>query len=127
VPGLDPATSSPFERFEQEVLRAPYALPEAYFIAIRGDRYVGESALAPEGDDPRVLHQGLTGVLRDDRGRGIAMALKLRTIEYGRAHGFRQIRTMNDSLNEPMLAINEALGFIREPAWITFGKDLSTG
>ena len=55
------------------------------------------------------------------------MALKLKAVEYARSHGLKQIRTWNDSLNRPMLAINEALGFAREPAWITFGKDLSTG
>ncbi|MEP7003571.1 MAG: GNAT family N-acetyltransferase [Chloroflexota bacterium] len=125
VPGLDPATPSPYERFEAEVLRAPSALPEAYFIAIRDGWYVGESALGIEGTDATVIHQFLTGVLRHERGTGIAMALKLRTIEYARAKGFLQIRTWNNSLNRPMLAINEALGFVREPAWITFGKDMS--
>ncbi len=125
VPGLDPATPSPYERFESEVLRGPGSLPEAYFIALRDGRYVGESALGKEGADPTVIHQQLTGVLRDERGKGIAMALKLKTVEYARANGFLQIRTWNDSLNRPMLAINEALGFVREPAWITFGKDFS--
>ena len=52
------------------------------------------------------------------------MALKLRTIGYARNAGYREIRTWN-STNRPMLAINEALGFARQPAWITFGKDLS--
>ncbi len=127
VPGLDPATPSPFERFETEVLHAPWSLPDAYFIAIRDGRYVGESSLAREGSDPTLIHQNLTGVLRDERGRGIAMALKLKAVEYARSHGLKHIRTWNDSLNRPMLAINEALGFAREPAWITFGKDLSTG
>lgn len=126
VPGLDPSTPSPFERFEVEVLHRPWSLPDAHFIAIRDGRYVGESALATEGSDPTVIHQKLTGVLREDRGRGIAMALKLKTVEYARAHGFAQIRTWNDSLNRPMLAINEALGFAKEPAWIDFGTDLST-
>ena len=125
VPGLDPATPSPFERFEEEVLRAPWSLPEAYFIAIRDGRYLGESSLAKEGTDPTTIHQNLTGVLRTERGKGIAMALKLKAVEYARAHGLRQIRTWNDSLNRPMLAINEALGFAKQPAWITFGKDLS--
>ena len=127
VPGLDPATPSPFERFQQEVLHAPWSLPEAYFIAVRDGRYVGESSLAREGTDPTTIHQALTGVLRNERGQGIAMALKLKTLEPARAHGLKQIRTWNDSLNEPMLAINEVLGFVRQPAWITFGKDLSAG
>ena len=127
VPGLDPATPSPFERFEAEVLHAPWSVPDAYFLAIRDGRYVGESSLAREGADPTTIHQNLTGVLRDERGRGIAIALKLKTIEYARSHGLKQIRTWNDSLNRPMLAINEALGFAREPAWITFGKDLAAG
>jgi mycothiol synthase len=125
VPNLDLPTPSPFERFEEEALRAPWALPEAYFIAIRDGRYVGESALAAEGADPSVIYQQLTGVLRDERGKGIAMALKLRAVAYAKERGFREIRTWNASINRPMLAINEALGFTKQPAWITFGKDLS--
>jgi mycothiol synthase len=125
VPNLDQPTPSPFERFEEETLRSPWALPEAYFIAIRGGRYVGESALATEGANPTVIHQQITGVLRDERGKGIAMALKLRTVAYAKERGFREIRTWNASINRPMLAINEALGFTKQPAWITFGKDLS--
>jgi GNAT superfamily N-acetyltransferase len=125
VPNLDPSTPSPYERFEEEVLRSPWALPEAYFIAIRDGRYVGECALATEGADPGVIHQQLTAVLRDERGKGIAMALKLRAVAYARERGFREIRTWNASINRPMLAINEALGFAKQPAWITFGKDLS--
>jgi GNAT superfamily N-acetyltransferase len=125
VPGLDAPTPSPYERFEEQVLRRPWSLPEAYFLGIRDARYVGESSLAKEGTDPTLIHQNLTGVLRELRGKGIAMALKVKTIEYARSHGYRTIRTWNDSLNKPMLAINVALGFKREPAWITFGKDLS--
>jgi len=125
VPSIDPATPSPYERFEEEVLRSPYALPEAHFLAIRAGRYVGESSMGKEGTDPGVIYQHLTAVLRDERGKGIAMALKLRTIEYAKVEGLREIRTWNASVNRPMLAINEALHFAKQPAWITFGKDLS--
>ena len=125
VPSLDPTTRGTYERFEVDTLRSPYALPEAHFIAIRAGRYVAECSMGKEGTDPGVIYQHLTGVLRDERGSGIAMSLKLRTIEYATEAGFREIRTWNASINRPMLAINEALGFTKEPAWITFGRDLS--
>ena len=125
VPNLDAPTPSPYERFEHEVLHGPASVPDAYFIAMRDGRYVGESSLGKEGTDPGVIYQQLTAVVRDERGKGIAMALKLKAIDYARAHGFREVRTWNASTNRPMLAINEALGFAKQPAWIFFGKDLS--
>jgi len=69
---------------------------------------------------PILVWQQLTAVHREFQGHGIAAALKLRTIAYARMHGFREIRTFNSSRNEPMLAINTKLGFIRQPAWIDF-------
>ena len=56
---------------------------------------------------------------------GLAWALKMRTIAYARGHGFRQIRTWNNTMNRPILNINEALGFAKQPVWITFQKDLA--
>ncbi len=58
------------------------------------------------------------------RGLGIATALKLRTIEYAQRDGYRVIRTFNSSRNDAMLAINQNLGFVRQPAWIGFWKSL---
>lgn len=42
-----------------------------------------------------------------------------------RARGVREIRTWNDQRNQPMLAVNESLGFVKRPAWIQYQKDLS--
>ena len=51
-----------------------------------------------------------TGVLKEYRGRKIALALKLLAIRYSRACGAALLRTDNDSQNASILAINEKLG-----------------
>ncbi|MGH2400197.1 MAG: GNAT family N-acetyltransferase, partial [bacterium] len=88
--------------------------------------YAGLSSLFK----PKVgdwLTQGLTGVRRQFRGRHIATALKVKTVEYARDHGIREIRTWNEINNAPMLAINIKFGFVRQPAWITLAKDYQGG
>lgn len=56
-------------------------------------------------------------MLRDYRGRGLAQALKLQTVLLARRAGMRTIRTNNDSLNAPMLAVNRKLGYRPEPGY----------
>src|SRR5437867_1941033 len=126
APSVDPHTPRPFEEWLRNVIDAPNALFDGYFIAVAADgRYLGLSNLYAALDDPRFLWQGLTGVRREARGRGIAMALKLRTVRYALDRGVEHIKTWNDQRNRPILAINEALGFERQPAWIVYEKDLS--
>jgi len=120
----DPPTPPSFERFVEDEVRHPQALLDAFFLAKKGDLYVGESALKRSESDPGVLWQQLTGVLPEYRGTGIATALKLRTVEYAQVMGYREIRTFNSSRNAPMLAINTKLGFARQPAWIDFIREL---
>ena len=106
-------------------LEQPNALPDAFFMAIDKDgRYLGVSNMFRSLDDPKFLWQGITGVRRNARGRGIAMALKLRTVRYAIDRGIEHIKTWNDVHNKPMLSINEALGFAKQPAWISYEKDL---
>jgi len=71
-----------------------------------------------------VLNQDDTGVTREYRGRGIATALKLKVIEFGKKNGYRTIKTWNDSSNAPMLAVNTKLGFKRQVGWIMVEKIL---
>ncbi len=110
-PSLGPYTPPPFELFVELEVRGPSALPDAYFLARHGGRYVGMSALRRLEAQSDALQQAFTGTLREFRGRGIATELKRRGLEYARQHGYRWIFVGNDSLNAPMLAINRKLGF----------------
>jgi GNAT superfamily N-acetyltransferase len=124
IPMTDPMTETSFERFVQQEIEGPNLLPDGWFIAKDGERFVGVSNLFTSEELPDVLYQGLTGVLREYRGKGIAMALKLRGVRYAQARGAREIRTWNNTRNRPMLRINEAMGFQKQPVWIEFEKPL---
>jgi len=119
VPSIDPATDITFEEWRQHWIDAPSFLTDAFFIAIdRDGRWLGMSNLQRSIEDPSFIWQGLTGVRREARGKGLAMALKLETVRYAQAIGVDHIKTWNDQSNRPMLAINEAMGFAKQPAWI---------
>ncbi len=126
TPRIDPYTSPGFETWLKHV-QGPWFLPEAFFLAKDGYAYDGLSDLGKSEADPDVAYTGFTGVRREYRGRGIAWALKLRALSWAKAHGYREVRTWNSTRNAPMLGINVALGFQKQPVWITFAKDLSEG
>jgi len=119
VPAMDAPTDVTFEEWRQDWIDAPSFLPDAFFIAIDAKgRWLAVSNLQRSIEDPSFIWQGLTGVRREARGRGLAMALKLATVRYARRCGVDHIKTWNDQRNRPMLAINEAMGFAKQPAWI---------
>jgi GNAT superfamily N-acetyltransferase len=100
--------------------------PAGLLVATAGDRYVGLCELVrSKADDD--LHNGLTGVLRPWRRKGVALGLKLASIEAARADGAAAIRTWNASNNRGMLTINERLGFAKRPATIDLKRQLAPG
>jgi GNAT superfamily N-acetyltransferase len=126
VPRLGAYVDRTVEEFRRGELENPRLLADAWFIAKVGNRYVAMSNGERETADPDTLLQAYTCTLREYRRRGLALALKLCVIDYGRRHHFRRIRTFNDSLNTSMWKLNERLGFRQESIWIQTEKTLST-
>ena len=126
-PRLGPYTPITLEQFVEMDLRSPTFLPDAYFLARKDGRFVAMSALRRAAGESGTLHQSFTGTRRELRGRGIATELKRRAVAYAREHGFQSIRTGNDSLNRPMLAINRKLGFRFEREQIFAERELRSG
>ena len=115
-PTLGRVTSAPFESWSAYHVEDPAALPEAYFVAIIGGRYVGVSG-GRRGTASDVLDIGITAVLPEYRRRGIGRALKLRLHAYARAEGYREIHTSNARENVPMVRLNESLGYVIVESW----------
>lgn len=119
APQPDPATPLDFDVWRGRVINNPNLIPDGYFVACDGERYVGISTLfSSQSED--YLYTGWTGVVRAYRRRGIALALKLRALDHARSLGTPLVKTWNASTNVGMLAINAALGFQKQPAWITY-------
>jgi len=125
MPSPAPFTPTSYEQWKAFELKNPNLLPEGYMIAKDGSKYVGLSTVWRIDKEPRSLIQGNTGVRREYRERGIAVALKLRVIDFARRNGYEKLKTWNASDNAPMLAVNTKLGFKREVGWITLEKKLA--
>ena len=100
-----------YENWRKIILEAAWYRPESQFIAADGERFIGLAGVYNEPEMPTIMFNGLTGVEREYRGQGIALALKLLTIRYAREHGAQKVTTGNDARNAPMLAINHKLGY----------------
>ncbi|RIL09261.1 GNAT family N-acetyltransferase [bacterium] len=124
APQPDPATPLDFETWRGRTVNNPNLIPDGYFIACDGDRYVGISTLFSSQTE-NFLYTGWTGVLRAYRRRGIALALKLKALDHARSLGAPLVKTWNASTNVGMLAINADLGFQKQPAWIIHVLDLA--
>ena len=115
-PDPDPppdATSGEEQSVEQFRAQAHdfHMIPEACFLAVDHERYVGYSALALR-DAARVrAGSGGTAVRPEYRGFGVATALKARCVRWAQEHGVRRLST--SSGNPAMVRVNEKFGFRR--------------
>ena len=125
VPRVTPVTELDFEQWQRQSIERPGLIREAYFLAVRDGEYVGVSFLRRPAGLPGVINQGLTGVARTARGRGIALALKVATATFAKADGAQELRTWNSDRNHAILHMNDAMGFIREAAALDLTKALT--
>jgi RimJ/RimL family protein N-acetyltransferase len=112
-----------FERFRDVMLESPDADPTAVFIAKHAGAYVGLTSVVLPTDGPAYTTD--TGVLREYRGRGLALALKLLSIRVMRERGYAEARTNNDTDNPAILRLNEKLGYRKLPGWLQWEKLLT--
>ena len=109
-----------YERYWQREDAKNNVRPDLWFVALDSSgNYAGISQLYPR-EANTDLSTGFTGTGRAHRRKGVALALKLRAIEHALEQGAPRIRTDNLQANRPMLSINEALGFQKQPAWIEY-------
>jgi mycothiol synthase len=93
------------------------------FGAMENGRLVGYAALMSR-PAPGLLEHGLTACLRTHRGRGIGTALKRTQIAWAAANGYSELITWTQDGNEAMRAVNEKLGYVEQPAWLTMRRDV---
>jgi mycothiol synthase len=112
-----------FEEWLGWGLNDPAILQDAYFIAVKGDEYIGLRELGkyPDGD---MLLGSLLGVRRAYRENGVGLAMQLRSIAYASEHGYALLKTCTALQNAPMQSLFNKLGFERDPEWLQCQKDI---
>jgi GNAT superfamily N-acetyltransferase len=115
-----------YEDWLHHSLLWPGNSPEWCWVAIRRDEEglpwpVGICRLRRQGN---AGFHGLTATGRGYRGRGIALAMKLRAIRWAQENGIVSLHTGNDEENLPIRAINRRLGYEPLPGSVELLKVL---
>jgi GNAT superfamily N-acetyltransferase len=122
IPFSSPTPHWPFERFYKMTAKNPQLLRDLSLLAYDGDRIVGLTTTGDrEGKDGWTY---MTGVARDARGKGIAMALKVDALARAKAKGRRAMCTVNDEPNKAMRSVNIKLGYQPVPDHVELEKVL---
>lgn len=121
----DLAVDPPMEVSLEDWQRDWLTWPEGSFVALADGEIVGCAGLIRDDDRPDRAEHGLTAVRRDWRRRGLARALKQRTIVWAAGQGLAELYTWTQTGNEGMRAVNEQLGYATRNVSITVRRTLA--
>ena len=122
-PAPMPKEPPPFEQARRMFFEGPGMDAAATIVALRGDTPVGMTANMVKENG--VAYTNFTGVVRAERGKGLALAMKLRALRDLRERGVRLFGTTNDEANAAMRGINARLGYVPDAPTIMMAKQLS--
>lgn len=123
TPGYENWGMRTYEQYSRDEFQSFGFSPEGVVIVEYEGEWVAMHSCR-QSAKPGTMSIDYTGVLREHRGKGLAQAVKLLGIENAKSQGAAKVRTSNDERNEPMLAINQKLGFKPEPGFYVYRKDL---
>ncbi len=123
VPRSEPATQMSYESFSTHFLNSSYCLPEAFYLAMDGEGYVGVATMW-KSETSKDLYTGLIAVKSAYRGRKIATALKLKAMLFAQDYGSEAVYTDNDTNNVEMLKVNKKFGFEQLLVWLSMVKKI---
>jgi GNAT superfamily N-acetyltransferase len=120
-PSSSPRTRLSFARFVTTRLEVPSFQPDAWFVAVDKDAYIGMCQLQTDDVHPEHIWMGLTGVISQYRRLGIATALCWQAICYAQQVGKHKMYVSTEEKN-PMVQLVQKLGFVPEKAALAFEK-----
>lgn len=121
VPRSQPFVPLPFHLYAKTEFEDPHFMPEGWFVALDGRKYIGLTTLEKGTESVEILYTAFTGVHRAYRRRGIATALKAQSIRFASRIGTGIIQSNNEE-NNPMYVLNLKLGFQPQPADVDWEK-----
>lgn len=115
-----PAQPPPFEVARKMFFEGPGTDPASTIVALRDGHPVGVTATMVKENG--VAYTNFTGVARAERGKGLALAMKLRALRELHARGVKLFGTTNDESNAAMRGINQRLGYVPEAPTTMYEK-----
>jgi GNAT superfamily N-acetyltransferase len=123
IPRPEPIPMPPYEAIRDVFFGAhSFVDGAATILALRDGRIVAETIT--EQRTPGIAYTDFTGTAREERGKGLALAVKLRALKALKAQGAQLFGTTNDEQNAAMRGVNSKLGYVADPPIIEVEKPL---